>query len=281
MKQQFQLVLPVTFTSGDVIITPESSPVEELEITGATRYANRRNSSDSVDLWKYLETFLDAESSLFAWTIQELSGDLKGRTRIIATSASEWCDQIEMPVSLALALGFTSGTISSSLQTGGGVLGNKLSYFDSPNRCKGLWIPEPAEEVFFDQYDFEDIQTVLTSQSPRGGLTSASYGITRIRRLNVLFVRGYSARASYVDADFGNGLCNSTDPNISFEEWIQYWNSIGGSCRLYLDVDDLSSYRTVYPNLQEEYWSRPSTAFSLVSEAPLRYEMDLSLIEEI
>lgn len=282
MRQQFQLCLPVAFVTGNITITPESSPDEVFSITGATRYNNRRNSSTSSDLWAYLEDRLDTESSLFGWTIQELTGSLKGKTRIIATSASEWCDTLELPASLATALGFSSNTINANLQTGGGALGNKLSYFDSDYRCKGLFIPEPTDEVFYNPFDFKTITTTLTSQSPRGQLTSASYGSTRYRNLSVLFVRGYSAKACYVDADFGNHISIDTDdPNISFEEFVQYWNTIGGAARLYLDTSDLSSYKSVYPDLSESWWSDPDSAFSLATEAPLRYEMNINLIEAV
>lgn len=282
MKQQFQLVLPVTFQTGAITITPESSLDEVFNITGATRYNNRRNSSTSSDLWAYVEDRLDTASFLFGWTISEQPTGIKGKTRIVSTSASEWCDEIELPLNLALALGFEEAVIPSNLQTGGGALGNKLSYFDAPNRCKGLYIPEPVDEVFYNPFSFRTKATILTSQSPRGALTSASYGSTRYRDLQVLFVRGYSAKACYVDNDFGNHISiSTTDPNISFEEWVQYWNNIGGAARLYLDVNDLSDYKTVYPDLQESWWADPDSAFSLVSEAPLRYEMNITLIEAV
>lgn len=286
MKQRFQICLPVTFATGSISIDPHTTVgLETFSITGVTRYNNRRNSSTSSDLWAYVEDRLDSESSLFGWTISEQPTGIKGKTRIVATSASEHCDQITLPTDLALALGFSSGTIPATLQAGGGVLGNYLSYFDSDYRCKGLWIPEDSEMVYFDPFDFEDIATVLAAQSPQGGYTSDTYGTLRYRNLNVKFVRGYSVRQSYTEADFGASYgIDPADPNISWDNFVNYWRTLDTStnkCRLYLNIEDLSSYKTIHPLVASAWWRRPSAAFELVAEAPLIYEMDIEFLEEV
>jgi hypothetical protein len=278
MKQQFQLCLPITLgtsSSKQITINLDSSADEVFNMNPNTRYPDR-TSSTSTSVLAYMVDEINTGSAL-TWAGSYQTG-LKGRVRLSAVGG-EGVTSITLPQTIADALGFASTTISrTSLNEAVGVY---TSIFDAPYRMKGLYIPDPAEEVFYNPYDFSTVRNILSTQSPSGQFVYSDYGSIRKRTIDVLFIRGFSGRECYVDAGFGTDYgVNSNDPNISFEEFMELWRNTGGAARLYLNADSLGDgYKTVYPDVRADYFADINAALEQVSEAPLRYRLTFTVLE--
>lgn len=276
MQQQFSLSYPVTIPGGTVTIDLASSADETFALTSAVRRC-LRNGDDTVDVWEYIEDALNAGSAL-TWGIGNVAGSYLGRARLVAFG-SEAVTDLTLPTGLGAILGFTSDVLTPVVTTVGPTT---FSTFEAPHRSKGLYIPEPPEEVYYDPYDWEDRATVLQSQSPTGGFTVDDYGTVRHRRFTVSSIRAYSARACYVDADYGQAQGVAVaDPNCSWEEWVAGWRASGASAYLILDASSPGTPTAVWPKTAEEWFARPSAALERVSSNPLRFDLTFTVLEEV
>jgi len=276
MQQQFSLSYLVTIPGGTVTIDLASSADETFALTSATRRC-LRNGDTAADVWEYLETALNAGSAL-TWGISDVSGSYQGRAKLVAFG-SEAVTDLTLPTGLGVILGFTSDVLTPVVTTVGPTT---FSTFSAPHRSKGIYIPEPPEEVYYDPDDWEDIATVLQSQSPTGGFTVDDYGTVRQRRVTVSSIRGYSARACYVDADYGQAQGVAVaDPNCSWEEWVAGWRASGAAASLILDASSPGTPTQVWPKTSESWFARPSTALERVSSNPLRYDLVFTVLEEV
>jgi hypothetical protein len=107
--------------------------------------------------------------------------------------------------------------------------------------------------------------------------------------VTITAIGAFSGRASYRAANYGAtyGLSFSTDPNVTWEEFVALWRAQAsplataqqGSARLALDVADPSVYVTVYLDALAAYVADPAAALSVFSEAPLLYVLDFELLE--
>ena len=284
-RQQLQIALPWAVPAGTVTVDWHTDPDDTFSLTTATRYNDRQMSSTSTNVGAYLKNALLGGAS-GVWGVSQRSGYL-GRYRFQVLH-TDYVTDLTLPTGLGAILGFTSDTITPTSVTGP-TGGNYFTIFDAPNRARGLFIPEPASECYLDPDDWRDVQTVVAAQSPTGAATLDLYGSLRRRRITITAIGGFSARASYCDADYGApyGLSCATDPNITWEEFVGLWRAQAspiaaaqqGSARLALDVTDPSIYRTVYLDAVADYVADPAAALSVFSEAPLLYLMDFELLE--
>lgn len=284
-RQQLQIALPWAVPAGTVTVDWHTDPDDSFSLPTATRYNDRQFSSASNNVGAYLKDALLGGAS-GVWGISERSGYL-GRYRLQVVH-TDYVTDLTLPTGLGAILGFTSDTITPTSVTGP-FGGNYLTIFDAPNRARGLFIPEPAAECYLDPDDWRDVQTVVAAQSPSGASTIDLYGTLRRRRVTITAIGAFSARASYRAANYGAtyGLSFSTDPNVTWEEFVALWRAQAsplataqqGSARLALDVVDTSVYVTVYLDALAAYVADPAAALSLFSEAPLLYVLDFELLE--
>lgn len=272
--QRPQICLPLTLPTGQITVDLASSSDEVFNITGATRYASRTGDV-ADDVWEYFEVAMNAGSAL-TWIAGD--GDLAGVLRLTA-QGSEAVTDLTLPSAWATALGFEGTTITPTSAVQAGPVWTTT--FDAPFRTKGLFIPEPQDEAYFDPDDYEDVASLLTAQSPQGGYTSDSYGSLRRRRLQVSTLRGYSARTSYLRGGYGQAAgVDADDPHMSWEQFVELWRESAGAALLFLDAEVPATALTVYPDVLAQWWSRPAAALVRVSDQPLRFELALELLEE-
>lgn len=276
-RQQFSLSHAVSFATGNITVDRATSSDEIFSCTGVTRRV-LRNGDATADLWAYVAQQLNGGSAL-TWGIANKSGSYLGVARITAFG-SEYVTDLTLPTGLGALLGFTSDVLTPTSTED--IAGTKFTYFNAPYRSKGLYIPEPPDEVYFDDDDFEDVATVLASQSPTGGFTVDDYGSLRRRNIFASSIRAYSGRASYVDGNYGQAQSISTsDPNCSWEEFVAGWRASGASGALILDASSPGTPKTVWPLVSQEWFARPSAALSQTSSNPLRYDLEFTLLEEV
>jgi hypothetical protein len=276
-RQQFSLSHAVSFSTGNITVDLAVSADEVFSCVGVTRKV-LRNADATSDLWAYVAQQLNGGSAL-TWSIANKAGSYLGVARITAFGA-EYVTDLTLPTGLGALLGFGSDVLTpTSTQD---IAGTKFTYFNAIYRSKGLYIPEPPDEVYFDDDDFEDIATVLSAQSPTGGFTVDDYGAVRHRRILASSIRAYSARASYVDGNYGAAQSISTaDPNCSWEEFVAGWRATGASGALILDAASPGTPKTVWPLVSQEWFARPTAALTQTSTNPLRYDLEFTLLEEV
>lgn len=284
-RQQLQIALPWLVPAGTVTVDWHTDPDDIFALASATRYNDRQMSSTATNVGCYLKDALLGGAS-GVWGISERSGYL-GRYRLQVVH-TDYVTDLTLPTGLGAILGFTSDVITPTSVTGP-TGGNYLTIFDAPNRARGIFIPEPASECYLDPDDWRDVQTVVAAQSPTGAATIDLYGTLRRRVIEVTAIGGFSARASYCDADYGAtyGISCATDPNVSWEEFVAIWRAQAsplataqeGSARLALDATDPATYRTVYLDASADYVADPAAALAIFSEAPLLYVLRFELLE--
>lgn len=282
-RQQCQLSLPILVPAGNIVVDWHTDPDDTVLLTGATRYNDRRYTSAADNLGKYIEDALDGGAS-GAWTISERSGFL-GRYRLSVTH-TDYVTDLTFPAGLGAALGFAADVVTPTTVLGP-VLGVYTSIFDAPYRALGLWIPEPASEVYLDPYDVRQLGTTLGAQALSGAATLDVYPTIKRRFLTLNSIRGYSAQQSYLQAGFGAALGVSTsDPNFAWDSFVRTWRrqaspidtSLQCAARLALDVTSPATYEVVYPDTQADWIADPLSACTVVSLSPLMMVLSVELL---
>lgn len=270
-----QLCLPLTLATGSITVDLASSSDETFSITGATRYASRTGDV-ADDLWAYFEAAMNAGSAL-TWSTGDQ--DQAGKLRLTA-QGSEAVTDLTLPAAWATALGYAAAVITPTSTVQAGPIWTTT--FDAPYRSQGLYVPEPPDECYYDDADWEDVQTLMTAQSPQGGYTSYEYGSLRRRRLDLSVIRSYSARASYLAASWGvSAGFAAADPHVAWDQFVEAWRASAGAALLFLDAEVPANPKTVYPDVQARWWAQPSAALERVSDAPLRFALRVELLEAV
>lgn len=284
MRQQFQISLPITIPAGNITVDWSVRANEVAPLSSSTGYNNRRyNTLGGGEIATTVLLAIQALPVTGTWTLAEQSG-IKGRIRLQCTD-TQTITSLTLPTGLGAILGFASDSLTPVIT---GSIGAWVSTFDAPYRARGLYIPEPEAEVYFDPYDWRDVGTVIAAQAQTGAGTLDIYPTIRRRTLAVQYIGGYSGRASYVDAGFGASVgVDSADPNISLEEFVTLWreqaspiaSSQSGAARLALSTAAPQTYVTVYLDALAPWVADPAQALTQASPAPLLYEMTLDLLE--
>lgn len=283
MRQQFQISLPVVIPAGNLVVNWSIRADETAPISSSTGYNNRRyNTLGGGEIATTVLLALQALPVTGTWTLTEQAG-LKGRVQF-ACSDSQSVTSLTLPTGLGAILGFTSDVLTPTV-TGSGPY---VSTFAAPYRALGLYIPEPEAQVYFDPDDWRDVGTVIAAQAQTGAATLDVYPTLRRRTLDVSFIGGYSARASYVDAGYGASVgVDVTDPNIAWDEFVTRWreqaspvaSAQGGAARLALSTAAPQTYRTVYLDALAPWVADPAAALTQASPAPLLYRLAFELLE--
>jgi len=283
-RQQFQISLPITIPAGSLTVDWAVRANEVATLTTSTGYSNRRyNTLGGGEIATTVLFALQALPVSGTWTLAEQSG-IKGRIRLRCTD-TQTVTSLTLPTGLGAILGFASDVLTPTI-TGG--IGAWVSTFDAPYRARGLYIPEPEAEVYFDPDDWRDVGTVIAAQAQTGAGTLDIYPTIRLRILAVQYIGGYSGRASYVDAGHGAGVgIDAADPNISWEEFVILWReqaspiaaSQSGAAHLALSTATPETYRTVYLDALAPWVADPARALVQASPAPLLYELACTLLE--
>lgn len=283
-RQQFQISLPITIPAGSITVDWAIRANQVATLTSSTGYSNRRyNALGAAEIATTVLLAIQALPVSGTWTLAERSG-IKGRVRLQCTD-TQTITSLTLPTGLGAILGFASDVLTPTI-TGG--VGAWVSTFDAPYRQRGLYIPEPEVEAYFDPDEWRDVGTVIAAQAQTGAGTLDIYATVRRRTISVQYVGGYSGRASYVDAGFGASVgVDAADPNISWEEFVTLWReqaspiaaSQNGAGRLALSTAAPQTFRVVYLDALAPWVADPAQALAQASPAPLLYELTFDLLE--
>jgi hypothetical protein len=283
-RQQFQISLPLTIPAGSLVVNWAVRADETAPLTTSTGYSNRRyNALGGGEIATTVLLALQALPVSGTWTLAEQAG-IKGRVRFQCTD-TQTVTSLTLPTGLGAILGFASDVLTPAIT---GSTGAWVSTFDAPYRQRGLYIPEPEVEVYFDADDWRDVGTVIAAQAQTGAGTLDIYPTVRRRTLAVQYIGGYSGRASYVDAGYGAGVgIDASDPNVSWEEFVALWreqaspvaSSQQGAARLALSTAAPATFVVVYLDALAPWVADPARALVQASPAPLLYELAFDLLE--
>lgn len=282
-RQQCQLSLPITIPAGNIVVNWSVRADETAPLSSSTGYNNRRyNTLGGGEIATTVLLAIQALPVSGTWTLSERAGFL-GRVRLQCTN-TQTITSLTLPTGLGAILGFASDVLTPTIT---GSIGAWVSTFDAPYRALGLWIPEPASEVYFDPFDVRQRGTVLGAQALSGAATLDVYPTIKRRFLTFNSIRGYSAQQSYLQADFGaeQGV-DTSDPNFAWDSFVRTWRrqaspidaSLQCAARLALDVADPATFEVVYPDTQAEWIADPLSACTVVSLAPLMMVLSVELL---